>query len=621
MRNVDIIGNKYGRLTVIEKTNERKNGQIVWLCKCDCGNIYKSVGGNLKNGNTKSCGCYAKENSSKIAKKYFKNSGKNNKGYKHGLTNTRLFRIWQNIKYRCFGKKHTYYHAYGFVGVTICKEWKNNFLSFYNWSIQNGYKDDLTIDRINNNKGYFPENCRWVTKSEQSSNRGSRVMSLKNVYSQIINIKNEPSTNKKVELLKEYLQDKTFLLVIKLMYDGLLHYHINSFPKFSKKKPKLIDQNKFSKRKLYEKLMYLAKKGSATNSEKEDLIDLCSIDEETYKILNMICNKDAKAGFSNKLINKARPGTIKIIPYCRCHTNKKIDNIQFPAVIQEKADGMFVNIMINKKGQVKIITRNGKIVWGLSRLKNLIRKTAAKKKFFQSSVYTGELLINKQGKILPRKTGNGILNSCINKTVSKADADCVVFRCWDCLPLEKFYDGYDPEIFVNRFTKVKMFVKIINNKKIVDIVLTKQVSSIEEAKEFYEYIRKNGGEGAVLKNTYGEWKNHTSPNCIKMKNVEEAELKVVSISSGKVGGKYQGILGALICESRCGKLNVSVGSGFTDKERELPFEHWLGKIITVEFEGVIKDKKKKTWSLFLPIYKELRTERSVADSLEEIMNR
>ena len=291
------------------------------------------------------------------------------------------------------------------------------------------------------------------------------------------------------------------------------------------------------------------------------------------------------------------------------------------AVIQEKVDGMFVNLMINEKGQIKIITRNGKRVWGLNKLRDTIKRTVCKKAFFRSMVYTGELLVHKKGKILPRKTGNGILNSCISKTASEADANSVVFRCWDCLPLEKFYDGYDEDIFINRLTKAKLFVKAIGDKKTVDIVLTKQVSSVEDAQDFYDFIREGGGEGAVLKNTYGQWKDHTSPDCIKLKNVQDAELKVVAFASGKPGTKYQKMLGALSCVSRCGKLKVSVGSGFSDDERKLMPDHWLGKIITVEFNEIIKDKTKKEYSLFLPRFSHIRIDRSKAESLDEIRER
>jgi DNA ligase-1 len=440
-------------------------------------------------------------------------------------------------------------------------------------------------------------------------------MSLAPVLKKLNEISDISSTNGKVSLLHDYLEDRDFLTVTKLALAGDMKYNIKKLPDF---KPSL---RKGTVPEIFSLLRKLSRQKGTSDSEKLTLARTASIDKATYEILNRICNKDLKCGVSAKLVNKARPGTVNIVPYMRCSTEKKIDNIQFPAIIQEKADGMFVNIMINSKGHIKIITRNGKTVWGLRHLKKVIRQTAARRRDYRRMVFNGELLVRKNGKILDRKTGNGILNSCIHGTASKKDAKCVVFRAWDCLPLKNFYNGYDSESYVYRLHNVKQFVKTVGNKKLVDLVVTKQVASLREAKEFYKWIRSLGGEGAVLKNTYGEWKDHTSPNQVKMKNVSEAELKVVAWNNGKQGSKYEGMLGALVCETECGLLKVSVGSGFSDEEREKDQEYWLGGIISAEFESVIKDKKKKTWSLFLPRYVERRFERDKADTLEEIRKR
>lgn len=145
----DLTGKKYGKLTVIEPINEKLlSGQHKRLiCQCECGNttIVSSV--HLKNGDTQTCGCYF-----------------------HGLSNTRLYTIWNKMKSRCNNKKEKAYKYYGERGISICKEWKNDFKTFYNWAINNGYADNLTIDRINNEEGYSPNNCRWVTQKVQANN-------------------------------------------------------------------------------------------------------------------------------------------------------------------------------------------------------------------------------------------------------------------------------------------------------------------------------------------------------------------------------------------------------------------------------------------------------------------
>lgn len=147
------IGQKYGRLTIIDYL-----GKSYFLCKCNCGNIKKIRKDHLINGDIKSCGC--------ISKRY-----NNVKRQFHNGTGTRLYSIYRNIKRRCFSKNDKLYKYYGERGITMCKEWQDNFKLFKSWSINNGYTDDLTIDRINVNGNYEPNNCRWITMKEQCRNK------------------------------------------------------------------------------------------------------------------------------------------------------------------------------------------------------------------------------------------------------------------------------------------------------------------------------------------------------------------------------------------------------------------------------------------------------------------
>lgn len=221
----DLIGKKFGKLTILSifKKEVGKNKKVRYAhCKCDCGKEKDINLFNITHNKTKSCGCYAREITSKVRTKYADSDvlnhkfGKltvlnlynkivNNKNMRmahclcecgnyvdflinvvcdgrehscgcvnHGLRNTKLYRTWKAMKRRCYNKNVKFYENYGGRGVMVCDEWKDSFINFYNWAMRNGYKDNLTIDRINVNGDYSPKNCRWVDYHIQGANQRMR---------------------------------------------------------------------------------------------------------------------------------------------------------------------------------------------------------------------------------------------------------------------------------------------------------------------------------------------------------------------------------------------------------------------------------------------------------------
>lgn len=158
MKNDKYIGEKYGRVTLIQK-DEGVGRSKKYIGLCECGEIKSYYLGNLKRGRTLSCGCLYKESRGKAQKT-------------HGKRQTRLYSIYTNMKTRCYNEKTPNYNRYGGRGVNVCDEWLEDFINFYNWSKKNGYTEHLTIDRIDNDGNYEPKNCRWVDYTVQSHNRG-----------------------------------------------------------------------------------------------------------------------------------------------------------------------------------------------------------------------------------------------------------------------------------------------------------------------------------------------------------------------------------------------------------------------------------------------------------------
>lgn len=149
---VDLTGEKFGRLVA-----EKYLGNQIYLCKCDCGNHVEVLRTNLKSGATSSCGCIRKEAVAKLK-------------YSHGMCGERIYQTWQNMKSRCLCKNSSEYKNYGGRGITVCNDWLD-FNPFYDWAINSGYNDNLTIERIDVNGNYEPSNCKWIPSEEQCLNK------------------------------------------------------------------------------------------------------------------------------------------------------------------------------------------------------------------------------------------------------------------------------------------------------------------------------------------------------------------------------------------------------------------------------------------------------------------
>lgn len=415
--------------------------------------------------------------------------------------------------------------------------------------------------------------------------------------------------NFKIAELEKHNDNDLLKTIIFLALDPFTQFYIRKIPKYTRgvHSIPLVQSCKQLK-----KLASREYTGNAAIDMLTSLLESSTPDDA--KVLERIIQKDLKCGVSISTVNKVWPEFIHDYPCMLCSPSdeKLISKFEFPAIVQLKMDGMRFNAIV-KNGKVEYRSRNGKEIHGIQHLDEDFLNMGGSK----NRVFDGELVVNDKGVILDRQTGNGILNKAVKGTISDLEAHKIRATVWDVIDYEDFTVGYSGVPYRERFERIASTIF----SDAVGVVEHQLVESITEAREVFDRYLAAGEEGIILKAGTAPWENKRVKHQLKFKGELECDLQIVDVQEGT--GKYVGMLGAIVCQSGStdGKtITVSVGSGFSDDHR---INLWnirtelLGKIVALKYNSRIQNKQGGD-SLFLPIFLEIREDKTDADNYKEI---
>lgn len=441
--------------------------------------------------------------------------------------------------------------------------------------------------------------------------------------SQIYNILKELEAvngkNAKLEILKKNKDNTLLQAVLKATLDTTTtQYYIKKIPQYFPNTGKGPDLSW-----ALEQLGRLSRRAvTGNNAVKHLQMILDSVESMDAKVIERVIERDLKCGVDTS-VDKIWPGLIPEYPMMLSSpsSEKVLAAMRWPAIGQLKSDGMRFNAQV-RDGVVSYFSRQGRPLDLLGELD--VEFQSAARAYGEDVVFDGELLLlDNEGSISSRTTGNGVISKAVKGKISKAEASRVIAKLWDVIPCKvwdkccKLSDKYGYRL--DELTRVIKIAQKFAKSERIQLTDTRVVNNIDEANAMFEEYLAKGEEGIILKDARAQWENKRAKHQVKFKAEEEADLIVVGWEEGKKGSKNEGKLGALIAESSDGKIRVNVGGGWSDELREeIKDGDWAGEIIAVRYNCRVKDKRGGVESLFLPRFICKREDKTVANSNEEI---
>lgn len=417
----------------------------------------------------------------------------------------------------------------------------------------------------------------------------------------------------KEEILKKNLNNLTLKRFFFLALDPYTQFHQRKIPAYIQSKEKISLDHAM------DRLVVLSRREKTGNAAIDFLSRLLGqLSDDDARVLERIIAKDPDCGVQASTLNKIWENLIPEYPCMLCsgYEEKVVQKIIYPAFVQLKMDGMRFNAIV-EGGNVEFRSRNGKELNILNPLFAEVFLQMSRNIGLGDVVFDGELIVADDfGKPLDRKTGNGILNKALKGTITQEESAQIRATVWDVIPLNAFRQGYCPVEYDIRLatvaTAIEKLPSALSFQALVSVVDTTIVNSLDEAKDVFQKYYSAGLEGIILKDRRGSWENKRTKSQVKFKGELECDLVCVGWEEGT--GKNIGKLGALVLQSSDAKVNVSVGTGLTDENRStLTEQNIVGKIISVKYNARISNKSGED-SLFLPVFIEVREDKTEADS-------
>lgn len=339
---------------------------------------------------------------------------------------------------------------------------------------------------------------------------------------------------------------------------------------------------------------------------------MLSLTVEDQILLKNMINHDANCKVAEGLVNKCWKNLIAEFPVMLADkydakTAANIKEGKDRIFVQKKEDGGRVAIVVTSDHMVTVYSRSGNILETHEVFQNLFAR-------FPGKVFDGELLVLDDTGIQDRKASNGIFNKAVRGTITPDEASMFHVVVWDVIDHGRWLSGYDETPYTDRFATLVNVCSSLPQQK-VSIVQSQLISTHAEAQMFYERMLEQGFEGAMMKVATMPWEAKRSKLVLKLKETKDATLKCVGVQPHT---KNPRLIGSLECETSCGRLKVSIGSGLTEEDRNRDPGYFIDKLVDMQYNMLITKKTSDEHSMFLPRYRSIRLDQQVADTLEHL---